>query len=73
MLTIPPSSAPGQVLTPGPPAAATIRLQISVLSSCRFPPTMNSVPVVLEVEVQEVVMEPQVQEPHCVLRTPQLV
>ena len=43
------------------------------MSSCRFPPTMNSVPVVLEVEVQEVVMEPQVQEPHCVLRTPQLV
>ena len=50
-------------LTPGPPAASTIRLQISVLSSCRFPPTMMRVPVVL-VEVQEVVMSPQVQEPH---------
>ena len=51
-------------LTPGPPAASTIRLQISVLSSCRFPPTMMRVPVVLVEEVQEVVMSPQVQEPH---------
>ena len=57
-------------LTPGPPAASTIRFQISVLSSCRFPPTMNRVPVVL---VQEVVMSPQVQEPHWELRRPQFV
>ena len=59
-------------LTPGPPAASTIRLQISVLSSCRFPPTINRVPLEVS-EVQEVVMSPQVQEPHPVLTRPQWV
>ena len=34
---------------------------------------MNRVPVVLVVLVQEVVMSPQVQEPHWELRRPQFV